>query len=161
MIDTITIGFSRPKNRFLPVASYLIRAYQQTSYSHVYVRFYSESLNRTLIYEAVGKGVRFIGLPQWTKHAEELKSYTLQVKKCNAVTLLQYCVDHAGVEYGFWQNVGVILADLLNLKRNPFRKGKNCSEALAEVLALEGYKLPKDPNLMTPKDIEELLKSPA
>lgn len=161
MISTITIGFSCPKNRVLPIGSWLIRLYEKTPYSHVYVRFYSESINRTLIYEAVGGGVRFVSLAKWEDHAQEVASYTLEVKKCNAVSLLQYCVDHAGVEYGFMQNIGIVIADIFNLKRNPFRKGKNCSEAIGELLRTEGYRLPKEPNLLTPKDIEQILKSPA
>lgn len=157
MISTVTIGFSKPKNRFLPVGSWLIRWYEKTPYSHVYIRFYSESINRTLVYEAVGEGVRFIGLSEWAKHAEEVKSYTLHVKKCNATTLLQYCVDHAQTDYAFWQNLGIVVAGLFRMKRNPWKKGKNCSEALADLLAIEGYKLSKDHNLMTPKDIDTVL----
>lgn len=62
-MEQITIGFSKSK-KFLPIGSWLIRAYMGTPYSHVYLKFYSQSLNRTLIYEAVGGGVRFIGSKQ-------------------------------------------------------------------------------------------------
>lgn len=157
MLDTITIGFSRPRRRFFPIMAYLVRWYQKTPYSHVYMSFYSESINRTLIYEAVGEGVRFVSPKIWANHAEEVKSYTIQVKRCNAVTLLQYCVDHAGEDYGFMQNVGVLVSKWFKLRSNPWPKGKNCSEAMAELLKAEGYVLPKEPNLMTPKDIDLLL----
>ncbi len=160
MISTITIGFSKPKNRLLPIASWLIRLYEKTPYSHVYVRFYSESINRTLVYEAVGEGVRFVGLKEWELKAEEVASFTLPVKKCNATTLLQYCVDHAGEEYGFWQNVGIVIADVFRMRKNPFRRGKNCSEAIGDLLRMEGYELPKEPNLLTPKDIYQILSKP-
>jgi hypothetical protein len=158
MIDTITIGFSRPKGRLFPWGSWLIRLHQRTPYSHCYIRFYSETLNRTLVYEAVGGGVRFINVDLWSKNAEEIASFTLKVKRCNSVHLLQYCVDHAGYEYGWAQNIGLFLANVFGWSKNPWRKGKNCSEALADILELEGYKLGKSHDLASPRDIYEMLK---
>jgi len=155
-MEKITIGFSKSKKK-LPIGSWLIRAYLGTSYSHVYLKFYSESLNRTLIYEAVGSGVRFIGSKAWGEHAEEVKSYTIEIKKCNQVRLLQYCVDNAGLDYGYGQNVGIVIADVCNLDKNPFAKGLNCSEVLGDILKLEGYKVEKDANLLTPLDIDKIL----
>jgi uncharacterized protein YycO len=157
-MEKITIGFSKSKNKFA-LGSLLIRAYMGTPYSHVYLQFYSESLNRVLIYEAVGSGVRFIGSSAWSEHAVEIKSHTITTNKSNQVTLLQYCVDHAGTEYGFMQNLGVPLASIFNLKKNPFRKGKNCSEAIGEFLKSEGYEIKKDVNLLTPLDIDKILES--
>jgi len=157
MINQIVIGFSKPKNRVFPFGSWLIRAYEKTPFSHVYLKFHSETLNRTLVYEAVGGGVRFIGNKAWENHAEEVSSFTLDIKQCNYITLLQYCVDHAGMEYGFAQNLGVVVCDLLKLEKNPFKKGKNCSEVVGEILKLEGIHISKDTNLLTPKDIYEAL----
>jgi hypothetical protein len=150
---TITIGFSKPKNKPLPVFSWLIRLYEGTTFSHTYLRFHSESLDRHLVYEAVGGGVRFIGQPAWSKYAEEVDSFTISVSDEARLKLLQYCVDSAGMEYGFIQNLGLVVARLFKLKYNPTPGGKNCSEIIAEVLQMQGYKLPKEPNLMTPKDI--------
>lgn len=159
MISKITIGFSRPKNKILPIGSWLIRLYQGTSYSHTYIRFYSESLNRVLVYEAVGNaGVRFIGFNRWLKSAEELESFTIDAKKCNATTLLQNFVDEAGEDYGFMQNVGLVVANLFGWRKNPFRKGKNCSEKVGRFLLSEGYEIHKSLDLLTPKDIYDILK---
>jgi len=160
MIDTVTIGFSRPKNKLLPVGSWAIRAFMKTPYSHVYIRFYSESINRTLIYEAVGTGgVRFVGFNLWSSQAEELKSYTLQVKKCNSTTLLQELVDDCGMKYGYLQNFGIFLASVLGWNKNPWRKGRNCSEIVAKFLKSEGYEVKKSLDLITPKDIELIICS--
>lgn len=158
MIKTITIGFSKPKNKTLPILSWLIRLFLKTEYSHVYLQFYSESINREIIYEAVGKGVRFIGLKRWKLQAQEVLSYTINIKECNRTELIQWCVDNAGHSYSFWQNIGILISSLLNTKNNIFTKGKNCSELIAKILKLEGYKIEKDLNLITPKDIEEILK---
>lgn len=157
-MQQIVIGFSKSSKK-LAVLSWLIRLYQKTPYSHTYLRFYSETLNRTLVYEAVGSGLRFVGNWQWKKEAKEVYSFTIDVKKCNYVSMLQYCVDHAGTDYGFMQNVGVLIARIFGMKSNPFRKGKNCSEVIAEILIHEGYTFDKPFDLITPKDIFKVLKA--
>jgi hypothetical protein len=157
-MKTVTIGFSRPKNKLFPIGSWLIRMYQGwTPYSHVYLEFYSESINRPLIYEAVGTGTRFVGQKYWQKHAEEVKSYTIEVKKCNYDQLIQYCVDNEGNSYGHLQNIGLFISNALGLKKNIFKSGYNCSEEIGKILILEGYKIDKDLNLLTPRDIELIL----
>jgi len=157
-MEQITIGFSKPQNRSFPIASWLVRWYQKTEYSHVFLKFSSETLNREIIYEAVGQGIRFVGNNEWKVYAKEIKSYTIDVQRCNYITIMQYCIDHAGMEYGYLQNIGIVLADWLGLKKNPFKSGKNCSELLADILRVEGYFLDKEVNLITPKDIDELLQ---
>lgn len=159
MTSVITIGFSRPKHKLLPVGSWLIRLYQGTSYSHVYLKFYSKSLDRVLIYEAVGGGVRFVSQQVWNSKAEEVVQVSLNISDANYKTLLQYCVDHAGVKYGVLQNVGVVISELLKLKHNLFTSGVNCSEIVAQILQLEGYTFSKNLNLVTPKDIELTLSN--
>lgn len=126
-------------------------------YSHVYMKFYSASLDRTMIYEAVGKGVRFIGLERWKEHAQEVASFELQISDENYKRLLQYCVDNAGTDYGFLQNMGILIANLFKLKKNPLKDGKNCSEEMGDVLELEGHVFDKDKDLLTPKDIYKIL----
>lgn len=155
-MDKITIGFSKSKKSFA-IGSWLIRLYQHTPYSHVYLKFYSKTTNRQLIYEAVGGGVRFIGSNAWEKHAVEMKTFDINITHKNTVELMQYCIDNAGCEYGFLQNLGIAFCNAFGIKKNPFKKGKNCSEIIAEILILEGCKINKDLNLITPKDIYEIL----
>ena len=158
-MHTIIIGFSKPKKMIFPIGSWLIRLWLKTPYSHTYMKFYSESLNREIVYEAVGSGVRFIGLKQWTEHAQEIDCFTVTLKNSNYITLMQYCIDHSGFDYGFMQNIGIFLADIFRLKNNPFKKGLNCSEQIAKILSLEGYKFDKPFDLITPKDIYQVLIS--
>jgi hypothetical protein len=155
-MKTITIGFSKSKKRFA-IGSWAIRAFQGTKYSHVYIKFKSDSLQRVLIYEAVGAGLRFIGTKVWESHAEEVVSFSIDIDQENYLTLMRYCVDNAGTEYGFTQNIGIAICELLRLKNNPFKKGKNCSEVVGEMLKLEGFSFVKETNLLTPKDIYEVL----
>ena len=46
------IGFSKPKNHPCPVYSYAIRAFENTPYSHVYIRWYSKYANTWVCFEA-------------------------------------------------------------------------------------------------------------
>lgn len=154
----ITIGFSRSILKF-PIGSILIRWYMGTPYSHVYLRFESPSMQRSLIYEAVGAGVRFIGLEKWKTHAKEVDSFQFEISDENYKKLMQFCIDQAGDEYGFMQNIGVVLANILRKSNNAFTSGENCSETIGEVLELEGFKIEKDLNLLTPKDIHEILST--
>lgn len=156
-VETVTIGFSKSRKK-LPIGSWLIRAYMGTPYSHVFLKFYSETLDRELIYEAVGGGVRFIGSEQWKKHAVEVASFKVDLVKDNRVSLLQYCIDHAGENYGFLQNLGIPLTSLFNLGSNPFQSGTNCSEEVYKVLLLSGYPKTKKKDLVTPRDVYEILQ---
>ena len=153
----ITIGFSKSIINF-PVWSWLIRWYLKTPYSHVFIKFYSENIERELIYESVGKqGVRFINKSNWEKKSKLVKEYKIEINDDNYKKILQWCIDNSGEEYALYQNIGVVISDILKLNKNPAKKGMNCSEAIYYILKLEGYKIDKEPNLITPKDIDELL----
>lgn len=152
----LVIGFSRSKKRF-PIGSWLIRLYLGTKYSHTYLRFRADKYDRNLIYEAVGSGVRFIGQKMWESHAEEVKSHEIEVSEAGYNKIMVLCIDNAGMNYGFLQNAGIIVANIFNLDKNPFPADTNCSEELAKILHEEGYRFNKEFNLITPKDIDEAL----
>ena len=155
-MKSFIVGFSKAKSPW-KIGSQVIREVENRDYSHVYIKFYSKSLDRTLIYEAVGSGVRFIGQEKWKNHAIEMHSYDLEISDESYIKLMQFCVDNAGEEYAFCQNLGVVIAKVFNLEKNPFQKGQNCSEITGELLKLEGFRICKDINLVTPKDIKRIL----
>lgn len=154
----ITIGFSKSKKKFA-VGSVLIRWYMGTPYSHVYLKFDAKSFDRTLVYEAVGKGVRFVGLKNWQHNHEEIASFELNISDDNYKKIMQFCIDNSGSEYGFLQNIGILFSDAFGIKRNPLTSGENCSEVIGKILVLEGYKINKDLDLLTPKDIFLILNN--
>lgn len=139
--------------------SQIIRLFMNTPYSHVYLKFYSPTLDRVLIYEAVGSGVRFIGSIAWSQHAEEVASFPLQICNSSYLQLMQYCIDNAGRKYGFLQNIGVALSYVFKEKFNRFKEGKNCSEVIADILEMEGIKIDIEKNLITPKDVYNRLST--
>jgi hypothetical protein len=150
----VTICFSRPKNHIFPIGSYAIRAYMSTGYSHVSYHFDSVKYNCTLVYEAVGSGIRFIEKENWLKSVEVVSSVTIQVNSDIYDKMMLVCIKNAGNKYGFKQNIGVVIADIFSLDYNPFPSYSNCSELLARILDQAGYKFNKGFDLITPKDIE-------
>ena len=161
-MKSIVIGFSKPVNRFMPVFSWLVRLYLRKPYSHVYLKFYSDSLDRWIVYESMGSGVRFVGLAMWEKTAKSLKEVTLDISEEDYRKLLTFCVDNSGKPYDYLQNIGIFISNLLNLKKNILKARSyytNCSEEIAIVLQKLGKTFDKDLDLVTPKDIEETLSN--
>ena len=137
----------------------MIRWYLGTGYSHVSYHFEAQKYDAILVYEAVGSGLRFIEKSNWLNHAEVVKSVDLQVSDCIYDRMMSICIKKAGLPYGYKQNIGIIIADILNLDHNPFPANENCSELLAELLEEAGFVFSKSYDLITPLDIEKALKS--
>lgn len=153
----ITIGFSRPKKWFVPFA-WAIMAYQKTNYSHAYVKFSSASIERTLIYQASGQLVNFIGSEQFDNAEVIVAEYEIEITDDKRKALMQFFVDKAGTPYGVLQCIGLVLNRQFgwNLLRNGDKEFV-CSELVARVL--HGLDVPDSfPNLdyVTPKDVRAL-----
>lgn len=145
----ITIGFSRHKG-FAPL-SWLIRLCEGTSFSHAYLRFRSESLDRDMIYQATGSGVNFVGTVLFEQTAQVVEEYSIEIDDATRKKLLQWCVDNAGKPYGRMQILGislVMLAKLVKLRiRNPFPNGNGayvCCELVYAALEYIGIAGPSD-----------------
>lgn len=156
---TILIVLSEPKNIKMPIYSMLIKKFEDTKYSHVSMHFRSESLDRTIIYEAVGPGVRFIGNKLWEQHASIIESFEISVTEEQYVRIMQHCIDTAGMKYGMGIAFGMALAKFFSLKENPFADPdkKVCSKAIGELLLELGYMTGKSLDLLDPEDTYEIL----
>src|SRR5690349_251313 len=105
-MKTIAIGFSRPKK--FNILSWLIMKVQRTEYSHVYVRFHSDSLDRDLIYQASGLQVNFVGGTLFKDHHLTVKEFSLSVTDETYKNTLQFAVDKAGMPYSIKQLFGIL-----------------------------------------------------
>lgn len=151
----LIVGFSKPRNRTFPIGSYLIRFYERSEYSHVYLRVYIPEVKKYVIYEAVGHGIRFISQDQWEKTAESVREFTVPISENQNRALVAECFNNCGKLYGFWQNIGIFIAEIFNLNHNPFTKYRNCSEEVAKRLSDVGISFKKPINLISPKDLYE------
>jgi len=157
----ITIGFSRPKES--NVISNLIMKAQGANFSHVYMSFKSNSLDRTLIYQANRSGVWFIGKDRFAEHNEVVDYFVLSLTEEQYKIALQACVDLSGLKYGFLALTGIGIEKLLRLlkirSKNPLVQKNRyiCSKLIGFILEIIGIDVPEDLDEVTPKDLHSLL----
>lgn len=162
---TIQVGFSRHKG-FAPL-SWLIMLIERTNFSHAYIKIYSESLNRSLIYQANNSGVWFIGEPSFLNKNIEVETYEFEISSTQKTKLLQFCVDNSGKSYGRLQLIGMSIVKLIKFLfnkdiRNPFSNGSTlyvCSELVLKALEeITNLNVQKQDNIGI-FDLEKLVKS--
>ena len=98
----------------------------------------------------------------FSKKHEIVKEYTIQIPEDEYLKISKACVKEAGQPYGVWQNIGIVLVKVMNMlgknMENPWKQGKNCSELIyTEVLKSLFPELDYNPNLIEPKDIENIV----
>ena len=122
--NIIIIGFSRPKRMLLPVLSWIIRLVEGTPYSHCYIKWWSTSFDRWIVYQASGLAVNFVGNTRFAEHSLIIKEFQLPVSEKEFENLLGWAIDMSGTSYGFLHLVGigvVKFASLFGKKiANPF-----------------------------------------
>jgi hypothetical protein len=144
MSDFIIVGFSTHRGPNLLAG--LIRRGEGTPYSHVYIRFYSKSLDRWLVYQASGLAVNFEGFTRFLEKNVLVEEYRIDVTDEEKRKIVQWCVDEAGVPYGSKWFLGMAWVRLVKLwfdckLRNPFPSGTStfaCSKLCGYVLKLLG-----------------------
>lgn len=136
----ITIGFSSSKLN-MPIGSMLIKLFEGTKFSHCYVQWYMQSVDRTITYEASFSGVRFLGPWEFLELAEPIESFDMEISDESFNRGLQFSVDYLGKGYGFGYLFGMAIKRILKLfkinVKNPFQDGNKthpCVEILARYL---------------------------
>lgn len=162
MKESIVIGFST--HREFNILSWFIRKVLKTDFSHVYIKWYSERLNRWLIYQASGLKVNFVGQPLFLEHNKPVAEFLISITEQQKTDMMATAIDLAGKPYGMKQLIGMGLVYLCKAFgkdiKNPFNDGSNtfvCSELAAVVLVKLGMKL-EDLDSISPKDLYELLR---
>ena len=147
-MEEIIFGFSTPKCQN-PI-SWAIRKLEGTEYSHVYMRTYSHSLDRWLVYHASHSSVHFSSWIEIQKENKIIREYKILVTDEQKRQILTSCIDMLDIHYGRLQLVGMMLSRLakiwfnLNIK-NPFADGSKtevCSELQFQVLEILGLIFP-------------------
>lgn len=159
MNKTIVIGFSTPNKWKL--LSWLIKILLRTSYSHVYLKFHSESLDRDIVYQASGLAVNFIGNHRFLDHHKVIREFKLNISPECHLSTLQFAVDKAGSPYSLRQLLGILIYMLCGIK--PKGEDQNtyvCSELIGQIMQ-EKFNIcvNKDLDLITPKDVYHILES--
>lgn len=163
-METIYIGFSKSTKKFAWF-SWLIRLVDGTEYSHVYIKFHSNSLERDIIYQASGTQVNFVGTKIFESCNKVVIEYPLDIKEETKKRILQQAIDKAGIPYGIKEIFGLAIIKLYSLfgKKisNPFGNRDItyvCCELVADLLTEQGILSIKDIESITPKDLEVYIK---
>jgi hypothetical protein len=173
-MSKIIIGFSKPKSWFVPF-SWAIRICYGTPYSHVYLKWHSESLDVDMIYEASGSMIHFTSPTRFSEMETVIKEYSIDISEETRKKMVKNCILRCGIPYAIKEAVGmgiVRLAKLFGIKltKNPFGQGQlksKCSElvydVLLEILSEEDraqmvQSIDKDQDLISPLDIDKFLE---
>lgn len=138
-MDSIIIGFSRPKSFFEPF-SWLIRLIDRSQFSHTYIKYYDNYANRWVIFQASGLTVNYIGQTLFNSKEILCAEFTIPITSAQKLTTIQYAIDTLGTPYGMKHILGIVLVKFANLfgKRiaNPFDESGTmvCSELVAYML---------------------------
>lgn len=167
MSRKIIVGFSKPQNRPLPIFSWIIRAVDNTEYSHVYLKIKSESLDEMLLYEAANGYVNFRSLELWNQKNAVVAEFEVDITDEQLKILLKWCIKNSGKPYSVKQLVGIgwnYVRKAFNYPpKNIFKNeedGMVCSEVLARILSVVyGIDTGIDFDLVDPRDIYEILSS--
>jgi hypothetical protein len=162
----ITIGFSKARTSF-PVFSWLIMWALKIPYSHVYLKYYDDYLDRTVYYQASHTLVNYMGESTFLSQETVIQEYVFNVSEVNFRAIKQFAIDNAGKPYGTLEILGlacVILCAKVGLKvNNPFKDAGTtwiCDQLVAGILnECDGVNLPVDLNNMTPLDANNLVKT--
>jgi len=161
----ITIGFSTSKKK-LAIASWAIMFYQNTKFSHTYLRETLRVFKDDLIIHASEGSVQRMSQYQFDKKHKVVEEYIITIENRETYQKMKDIMHkHSGARYSVLQNVGILYVDLMNSifnknVKNPWQKGWNCSELVAVVLneMFPKYFDKYDPNTITPKQVNIVLK---
>ena len=157
-MQDVYIGFSKTRKWFA-IFSWLIRLFERTPYSHVYLSWTPNSIGTPVVYEASGAMLKFLNKNIFDKKNKTIESYRIVIDNNEKKALVKWCLENAGVDYGFTQLFGIALQRIFNLSRNPLSQGRKsqvCSELVGSVLEeVFGERLELDLDVAGPKDIRE------
>lgn len=158
------VGFSKSKKPFA-LGSWLIRLYQQTKFSHVYIRLDTNKFPSDKYLHASEGKVQNMSGTQFYKRHEVIDEFEISVTDEIYSLVIMELHEKSGDDYGLLQNLGIIYVDLMRdffgkKVKNPFQKGWNCSEFVAHILFLTNSDVYNyyDLNSVTPKDLHTHLK---
>lgn len=157
----IKIGFSRTTKKFAPF-SWLIRWFQGISFSHVYLAWTSRGTGVEVVYHAAGTKLHFLSREIFDKRAKTIEEFEFELTRTQYKQLLTLALTMAGINYGFKQVLGIGIAHIFRLKKNPLSQGRKsqvCSELVGYFIEdVLGKPLDVNLDIAGPKEIYEIVK---
>lgn len=165
-MEQIIIGFSKSSKRFAPF-SWLIMWAESVPYSHVYMKFYSKSLDENIIYQASHTMVNFMNESNFDAEENVIQEFQFQISSELRNKIMKFCVQNSAKPYGTLSILGLVYvqaAGWLGFKViNPVNDNENsffCSELISTMLKqCTTVKIVGDLDSITPKDIYQIVST--
>lgn len=168
--EEVEIIFSTP-NKFV-FSSFLLKTKlfgMGTPFSHSCLKITSKTYNRTLIYEAGGNGIVALEYQNWAKKNKEIYQHKFLVSLERKREIIGYCIDHLGIQYGWWTILFLWLRDKWDFIIKRGIDGSNtliCSEfaylmlkdEVDNLYAQKERALPPSIDEMHPRELYQALK---
>lgn len=124
-MEKIIVGFSRPK-KWMPYAWLIMKGFG-INYSHVYLKFHSNSYDRDIIYQASKSMINFMSTKVFGDEEIIVKEFEVEISEKSRISLMQFAIDNAGKPYSLREAIGLGLVRICALfgKKitNPFKDG--------------------------------------
>lgn len=158
----IRIGFSRPLKKKFPIFSWLIRLYEGTPYSHVYIRWETK-YGLDICYHAASLFLHFLSDGCFKKEIEVVEEFSFDISDSQFDEFMKFCLETCGQDYGLLEVFGIPLMDLLKLSHNPFGKGTDkefCAELVVRALGKMSVSgLPFDADRVRLKEVYQFVNT--
>jgi hypothetical protein len=142
------------------IGSKLIRLWMNTPYSHVYCRWYLNTQEREIVYQASRGLVHFQCFENFKIDNEIIDEIQIELTNEQFRKFSTKCIDLAGQSYSCITLLQILLCELSGGRvKFEDQPGYICSELMCELLEDLGYKFNKPKFLVTPKDIIESLRT--
>lgn len=155
----ITIGFSTPKNKKLPLFSWIIKAYEGTPFSHVYIRWQTK-YGSWLCYHAASTVIHFQGEHAFNEHIKPVEEFEFEISNEDFDKLMEFCIKYAGADYAIWEVLSIPLWDagiVTNDSNDPW--SQYCAELICRALASFGsMDLTQSPDRVKLKEVYSFVK---
>jgi hypothetical protein len=158
----IEIVFTKSRKK-LPIGSWLFRWWTGREYSHVARRLWVPGFDHPSYFQANEGKVNYEYAPHFLREHTIVKEYKIEVTNEAYAKISRACWESKGENYGSKQNIGIALCNIakklgFNNCRNPWKKGKNCSELIyVNIMKPMFPDLDYDPNTIRPHDIENII----
>lgn len=104
----LVIGFSKPKSFWKPFA-WLIRLYERTPFSHVYMKHFSDKYQAWLIYQASGAQVNFMSEKNFNHVAIKTSEFLFDISDDDFDSYMAWAIQNAGAPYSMKKILEIVL----------------------------------------------------
>ena len=160
---TLKIGFSKNKND--AIFSVLLQKWMKKEYSHCFIQYDVKRIfgDNAIYHSSLSSGIGYASKLVFEEANIIVAMYELEMSDEIYEQVRKELFKVCGRKYGMIQNIGIYFVDMLRKNginvANPFTKDENCSEMVyRHALKVIDPTLDFDPNMITPKEIEEILK---